>query len=320
MYDKNVCINLTSKCNANCSHCCFSCSPHSTIAMENTYIKKLVTEFSKNSNVEVVSFTGGEIFLNYTFLEELLTITKKYNKKITLISNGFWGCSKKLLKKYFSDFQKYNVVALTISYDEYHERFVKINSIKNIFEYSRQFPNIDISLNMAVTKNKMSDKILCDLGSSILGIKITKFPMLSVGAAKEKINEEDIHKFHNIEINKNMLFCPGYEIVYHHDGEIYPCCSPAIFETKITLREEENQTLERTNEKLKSNLLLYIIRKEGFNWFLDILKRENLLNQFNIPLNFSSACSICCNLFNTNEKISFFKPYMKEYYNENFKI
>ncbi|EGQ3889604.1 hypothetical protein I0614_000169, partial [Staphylococcus pseudintermedius] len=27
MYDKSVSINLTSKCNATCDHCCFSCSP-----------------------------------------------------------------------------------------------------------------------------------------------------------------------------------------------------------------------------------------------------------------------------------------------------
>ncbi|EGQ1587003.1 YydG family peptide radical SAM peptide maturase, partial [Staphylococcus pseudintermedius] len=31
MYDKSVSINLTSKCNATCDHCCFSCSPKSTI-------------------------------------------------------------------------------------------------------------------------------------------------------------------------------------------------------------------------------------------------------------------------------------------------
>ncbi|HCU8018157.1 TPA: YydG family radical SAM peptide epimerase, partial [Staphylococcus aureus] len=308
MYNKSVSINLDSKCNASCDHCCFSCSPFSSVKMEDSYIRTTVLEFAKNSEIDLISFTGGEIFLNYGFLEELLMITKNYNKKVTLISNGFWGSSRKLVRKYFSDFMKYNVVALTISYDEYHEPFVKVNSVKRIFEYSRYYPNVEVSLNMAVTKNKMSNIILSDLGSSILGKKITKFPMISVGAAKDKINEKDIHNFYNIKKDKNMLYCPGYEIVYHHDGEIYPCCSPAIFETQLSLRESKNQSFERTVEKLNSNLLLYIIRKEGFNWFLDILKEKSLLDTFEIPENFPSVCSICGSLFNTTEKINFFKP------------
>ncbi|HAR7302011.1 TPA: YydG family peptide radical SAM peptide maturase [Staphylococcus aureus] len=316
MYNKSVSINLDSKCNASCDHCCFSCSPFSSVKMEDSYIRTTVLEFAKNSEIDLISFTGGEIFLNYGFLEELLMITKNYNKKVTLISNGFWGSSRKLVRKYFSDFMKYNVVALTISYDEYHEPFVKVNSVKRIFEYSRYYPNVEVSLNMAVTKNKMSNIILSDLGSSILGKKITKFPMISVGAAKDKINEKDIHNFYNIKKDKNMLYCPGYGIVYHHDGEIYPCCSPAIFETQLSLRESKNQSFERTVEKLNSNLLLYIIRKEGFNWFLDILKEKSLLDTFEIPENFPSVCSICGSLFNTTEKIIFFKPYMERYYNE----
>lgn len=320
MYDKSVTVNLDSKCNAACDHCCFSCSPQSTVKMEDSYIRDIVLEFSKNPNIEIISFTGGEIFLNYNFLEELLAITKSYDKKVTLISNGFWGASRKLLKKYFDDFKKYNVIALTISYDEYHEPFVKLKSVKNIFEYRMKYPEIEVSLNMTVTKDKMSDKILNELGSSILGVKITKFPMITVGAAKSKISKENIHSFHNIESDKNLLFCPGYEIVYHHDGEIYPCCSPAIFETKISLRENKHQTLERTIEKLNSNLLLYIVRKEGFNWFLDILREQDLLNEFAIPQNFTSVCSVCSSLFNTEEKINFFKPYMKEYYYETIKV
>ncbi|EGQ4248405.1 YydG family peptide radical SAM peptide maturase, partial [Staphylococcus pseudintermedius] len=50
MYDKSVSINLTSKCNATCDHCCFSCSPKSTIKMEDFYIRETVLEFAKDSN------------------------------------------------------------------------------------------------------------------------------------------------------------------------------------------------------------------------------------------------------------------------------
>ncbi|MCI2791608.1 MULTISPECIES: YydG family radical SAM peptide epimerase [Staphylococcus] len=320
MYNKSVSINLSSKCNAECAHCCFSCSPKSNQKMSNASIEKIIIDFCQNKDVEVISFTGGEIFLNYDYLESLLKITKSYDKKVTLISNGFWGASRRLLKKYFSDFQKYNVIALTISYDEFHAPFVKLNSVKRIFEYRLEYPNIDVSLNMAVTKDKMSDEIIKNLGSAIIGIKITKFPLISVGAAKCNIPDDMIHNFYDIDKDEKLLRCPGYEIVYHHDGEIYPCCSPAIFETELSLREDQNQGLERTIEKLNSNLLFYIIRREGLSWFVKILKDNNLLYEFDIPSEFSSVCSVCCKLFNSIEKINFFKPYMEEYYYETFEV
>lgn len=93
-----------------------------------------------------------------------MEIIKPYEKQITLISNGFWGLSKKKVQEYFHDMNSLNVIALTISYDEYHAPFVKSSSIKNILEHSRKYPDIDISLNMAVTKDKMSNHILEELG------------------------------------------------------------------------------------------------------------------------------------------------------------
>lgn len=71
MYDKTVAINLDSKCNASCDHCCFACSPTSTMRMQKEYIRELVNEFAINKTIHVISFTGGEIFLDYPFLKEL---------------------------------------------------------------------------------------------------------------------------------------------------------------------------------------------------------------------------------------------------------
>lgn len=45
-----------------------------------------------------------------------------------------------------------------------------------------------------------------------------------------------------------------------------------------------------------------------------------MLEEFNIKNEFSSICSICKNLFDSEEKIQYFIPYMKEYQYENFKV
>lgn len=311
MYN-NVVINLGSKCNAACAHCCFSCSPTSSESMDHDYIRQLVYDLASNNNIKVISFTGGEIFLNYSFLKELLETIKPFSKIVTLISNGFWGMSRKNTINYFEDMEYYNVTNLTISYDEFHEPYVKLDSIKNILECSRDFPNTKVSLNMAVTKNKMSNHILERLGDSLLGIKVTKFPLMPVGEAKNE-DTEAIHHIYNLS-NERSLHCPGFEIVYHFDGQIYPCCSPAIFETKLHLRESSNQSFERTVEKINSNILFYIMRKEGFKWFIDIIQNNMEFKHIKIPEQFSSICTICNLIFKDEENIRLLTPYMMEYY------
>ncbi|ULG73139.1 YydG family radical SAM peptide epimerase [Macrococcus brunensis] len=318
MYNKIVTINLTSKCNAKCDHCCFSCSPQSTMKMEKNYIINLVKEFCENETIETISFTGGEIFLDYNFLLQLYELILPYGKAITVISNGFWGSSQKLIEKYFKDMKKYNVQALTISHDEFHKPFVKTKNVKSILKYAQQIDGISVSLSVAVTKDMMSHNILKELDDALLGIAVTKFPLIDVGEAKY-IDSTKIHSLYTLD-NKKALNCPGYEIVYHHDGDIYPCCSPGIFETELSLRYDKNQSFEETVDFLYTNLLLYIIRKESFSWFINILEKNQMMKEFNIKNEFSSVCSICKNLFDSEEKIQYFIPYMREYQNEHLKI
>lgn len=305
-------MNLGAKCNAACGHCCFSCSPASTESMDRNYIKKLVQHLADNNSIKVISFTGGEIFLDYPFLKELLEIIRPYKKVITLISNGFWGISSKRTLEYFEEMEYYNVNALTISYDEFHEPYVKIEAIRNILKYSRDFPKTRVSLNMAVTRDKMSNHILEELGDSLLGIRVTKFPLMPVGESKN-VGMDQFQHIYKLS-NEKSLFCPGFEIVYHFDGNIYPCCSPAVFDTKLNLRESYEQSFERTVEKLNSNILFYIMRKEGFKWFINVIQENPEFKHIEIPDQFSSICNICNIIFKSDENIDLLTPYMMEYY------
>lgn len=65
----------------------------------------LLVQESKSSEcfnkIKTISFTGGEIFLNYPFLYNLLKIVNSSGKISTLISNGFWGREIETVKKIF---------------------------------------------------------------------------------------------------------------------------------------------------------------------------------------------------------------------------
>lgn len=307
-----VVINLGSQCNAKCNHCCFSCNPYDNTKMNDEQIKFIVQDAIDNKDVRTISFTGGEIFLYKKIFIELLVMIKKSNKKVTIISNGIWGKSLKSAEDFLKILDEYNVDSVTLSHDEFHAEYVPTKYIQNILLVARNFRKIKIVLNMAVTPTKMSNSIIKELGDSILGIRLTKFPLMKVGAART-LNTEEFFNLKSISDTEG-LFCPGYEVVYHYDGGIYPCCSPAVFETALNLRETLNQKFELSIKKLNSNLLLYIIRKEGLNFFVDIVKNNPSIFSISFPEKFTSSCEICNILFRDKETITKFIPFMKDYY------
>ena len=67
MYGKSVSINLNSKCNAMCDHCCFSCSPKSTIKMKDSYVyilecsdKTFYTGYTNDLEKRLKSHSSGK--------------------------------------------------------------------------------------------------------------------------------------------------------------------------------------------------------------------------------------------------------------------
>ncbi|WP_348921455.1 YydG family radical SAM peptide epimerase [Enterococcus rotai] len=311
---ESVVVNLGARCNATCEHCCFSCSPSKKDSLGKSEIIELVKNFSKNMKVKVISFTGGEIFLNYSFLKELLEIVHLSGKKSTLITNGFWGESVEKVRLYFKDMKKLGVTNLAISHDDFHAKFVKTESIKNILEESRKHSSIQVVVNIAVSQSNMGNQIIDTLEKAALGIPLTKFPLISVGEA-ENMDDSEFQKIYSID-HAEQLECPGYEPVYHFDGNVYPCCSPAVFDTALILNEEPYQSFDKTIEKMNSNLLLYIMRKEGFKWFIEIVMSNQEFSHMQIEEKFSSICTICRQLFKTEENIKLFTPYMREYYEQ----
>lgn len=310
----SVVVNLGAKCNAACEHCCFSCSPKKKETLVKNEIIELVKNFSKNPKVNIISFTGGEIFLNYPFLSQLLEIVNSNGKKSTLISNGFWGRDPEKIQKYFSDMRKMGVTNLSISHDDFHAKFVKTSYIRNILIESRKYPDIQIVVNIAVSKSNTGDKVIYELGESTLGIPITKFPLIPVGEA-ENMNDDEFQNIYSLN-TPEQLKCPGFEPVYHFDGNIYPCCSPAVFDTALTLNDEPYQNFDKTIEKMNSNLLLYIMRKEGFSWFINIVSKNSEFSHIKIEKEFSSICSVCRQLFKTKNNIKLLTPYMRKYYEQ----
>ncbi|MCY7230080.1 YydG family radical SAM peptide epimerase, partial [Streptococcus agalactiae] len=262
-----------------------------------------------HEDVELVSLTGGEALLRKSKVLETIHRLSILGKDVTLITNGFWATNDKNTKSLLTSLRTAGLRYLTVSYDNYHSEYIPVDNIKRLFLHIKKF-DIEVALNMVVDKKNRGVDLLDKLGESIFGVPITIVPASPVGRAKN-LNMEDLYLK---TIDELELTCPatGWEFVIHHDGYVYPCCSPSVFETNLRIGSIGDADISELEDKFYSNMLLYILKREGFTWFIDKMKLDLTGKKF------VSSCEVCKFIFSDMNKIKSITDDIKEYYVKEF--
>ncbi|MCL2398283.1 MAG: 4Fe-4S cluster-binding domain-containing protein [Defluviitaleaceae bacterium] len=122
----NHCGIMTNyQCNAACRHCLYACSPDRS----GGYISKETAQDICTSLVKggckSVHIGGGEPFLNFNGLINLLEATRKTGIQVDYIeTNGFWAADENLATSYLHELSKAGVDALCISLDPFHAEYI----------------------------------------------------------------------------------------------------------------------------------------------------------------------------------------------------
>lgn len=303
---KNIAISLTHKCNAHCEHCCFDCSPSNTRSLSTTIIKELVDFAVNNKHIKRVSFTGGEPFLRENLLYESIKEVKDSEKITTCVTNGFWAKDMKTTKEKLQKLYILGLDTLSISFDDFHQRYINLENIKNILRCRIQIP-IKMSLNMTITNKDTGLLLINKLDNNLLDIPINRHAVIMCGRAKNITKNNFIQRYN---IN-NCLACGDRTLFINSDGKCYPCCSPVIAETCLCLGDIHKESIDVVWKRFTNNKLLYIIKKEGLNWFIDICRKDNIIKFREM---YGSPCEVCKNIFKNINTIEKLLPYIEKYH------
>lgn len=308
---RSVGLNLDSKCNARCAHCCVSSSPNATLSLDDEAVDRILDDLLRHDEVREIGLTGGEPLLRR---ERTLSIIRRIagsGRVVSCVSNGFWGVTPKAARTMFSRLEHAGLSDLTISYDDFHAPHVSVARIRNVLDASR-LSRVRVILNMCVTRTHTSNALIEQLGESVLGIQITKFPAMPAGEGRKLPDSE----FQRRPLGEHDLHCPGLEVIYHHDGRIYPCCSPPIFDTKMTLGIAGTEPYALTVAKIERNALFGIIQREGFEWFLDALQEVAPESPAATVREVVSACELCGIIFKDEASLEKLRPRILEYHRQ----
>lgn len=265
---KKIYIEITNRCNLNCSFC----------SIDNRENKELTKEQFKSILDKINDYTDyiylhvkGEPLL-HTALEDILDITKIYNKKVCITTNGT------LLKEKYHILKKYNnIYQINISL---HSENKKDNYLESIFEVVDNL-NTYISYRLWTLDNdKMDDRLkgICDklkekykIESLYNGIKLADKVYLSID-----------NKFVWPDINNNYYDDVGYcqggksQLAILSDGTISICCLDSKGESD--LGNIFSSTMEEilTSDKYQNSIKYFRDNK----CYLDICKHCSYKDRF----------------------------------------
>lgn len=303
MHYSTIGLMLTNRCTANCSICCFQCTPDNTGIINKADAMRFIQSASEVNDIDTIAFTGGEAFLCFDLLKELAVLAKDTGKECTVLTNAYWANNESSAKLKLKELKNIGLVDVGISYDEYHKSYIPI---KNVINYIRAAKSVDC---MAVIQSIVSSEPdlgwINEIGPDLADAVLKFIPLYPVGGAEEM----DTGLIHKGRSHQSCLCRKSGSMFVEYDGTIWPCCSPFVQKTVLSVGNIKTQDVPVTLQKLKKHIVLNRLRRYGFDYFLDLIRQHNI--PIKIPDSIVSSCELCATLFNQENYIKFF-PYVFE--------
>ncbi len=282
--------------------CCFESTPKSTETLDRDRILSYIAESKDIEEIKTISFTGGEPFLTFEDLTMLVTAAKKAKKKVTTITNGYWATTYQKAYDKLAVLKKAGLDHLSLSHDSYHREYVQTIYVKNILNAAVNL-ELHTTLAMVVVKDEKIGEIIDDLGNGLYSPQISVVPCLPAGGACKTFKDEQFDR--SLAIRGLRCIYDG-NIIVSYDGYIYPCCSQMVLDTGLTMGDYSKLTLHESLNKIKNNALLYLLRNEPLDGFVNYAKKEIGIE---VPDKVVNACELCALLF-CPKNIENFSPYV----------
>lgn len=316
-----VAILLTDKCTAECEMCCFSCSPRNNNVIDKKIVKRTIEQASQMNSIFTIGFSGGEVFIYYEFLMEMIDYATKLGLQTTCTTNGFWATTYETTLDKLIELKKKGLSKIGLSVDHYHQRFVDIDNIKNILKACKRI-GMPVDIGSVITKSTSDlSELLFEIKDYMINVPHFRAACLPFGNASNLV-KEDLYYDENL-FSRDEIKC--YELNFfsiYTNGDVYPCCSQAGVIPCLRLGNIKTDTLEGMLSKYRGNMYIRIIKKHGLSWFVNIAQKENLQDIMNCK--YVSKCELCNRLLNNkifldvvqkyiqNEKELIYKKYMSE--------
>lgn len=313
---------ITYKCNAQCSHCCFECSPSNNIAISPEMIEKILRE---SKTFTKITISGGEPFLDFMALESLIEAVSDCGnfREISVVTNCYWAGTFEKAIKILTNMKMKGLGFLGISCDEFHKEFIPFKNVVNAVKAALE-TGIHVQLNVILGYGEFQKKELPEY--------ITD--MILPGIGENKLLKESVTEFsRSFKGEKTGITvlcgkmspagraptCPGGDIGYssvrpswdngcilkpgmsksahenqvffiHPDDRCFPCCSLYSFENHLCIGNLKENSISEIIERANNDQFLKMVSRIGLSGIKEVV--DNHFERYR-NAEFSDVCGFC---------------------------
>lgn len=264
------------------------------------FYKKCIEDASRIPNLaKNAHFAGGEPFLYFQQLLELVQHARKHGFSISIVTNGFWGSNSESAKDHISCLVDAGLSRVELSTDSFHKEFITTQTVKGAIRILKA-AGVDIVLRVVTTRKHMIDEAIRDLGLEDLdGLEIVGSPVVPVGRALSAVPEEEYYLSQSGSIGACSTLL---NLTIRWDGNVFPCCAGSELIPSLSLGNTNSMPLNIIVRNAEWNILLKKLVSQGPASFFPILQQAGLAHK--ISPQYTNICHACTRLFADPEVVS----------------
>lgn len=297
--EKKLILQYLDACNLACRHCIVSSAPGLKPKLPLEKSKEIMREASLSGYQELV-LTGGEPFLLYGMLRDLIEEAKRLGQKASVTSNAFWANSVDEAERKLLPLKQAGLDKIHLSYDRPHqEEGIPFAYIENAMEAAKR-----VGLPFAVWLVFLRDDAeVFDLKGRLEseGIEVRFSGVIAMGRGRSLAAEE---------VPRYDAACLGHGcatfgfLVITPRGDVYACCNSApeaSRENPLSLGNVFEMPFREILHKKNKLLLHELISRFGPRYLYKLLPKP-MQKDIDGELH---PCQFCTRMLNDPEKADY---------------
>lgn len=301
---RRLMIAYTSRCNAACDHCAADSGPLRREQLPKTRALRCIDR-AAGVGISSIGLTGGEVFLYFDDLVEILGHANELGMSGLVDTNGFWATSLPEALARLSELAGHGLRYLRLSTDRYHQEFVPLPRVVNALQAARE---LGIRASVTVCYLRDDPTTLATVAAvSGLASNITFQPISACGRASDMPPESMVLRpFAEVGKPCDALTAPAISPA----GRVSLCCAPPLYlddelarRSPLVLGWLDEEPLDAILCRAREDPFLRLLAAHGAGY---IVSRLNALESGFYSVRdegYASTCDLCVELLGSSHYV-----------------
>lgn len=295
---KVIGLLYTRACPLACAHCITESSPQAKERMRLREARDYLPAIAGFG--AQLCFTGGEPFLHYKEIAELIREAKRLGLHVSLVTGAGWARTEATMRARLLTLVEAGLDGLCISWDRYHEAFAKADGAATLAKIAA---DLGVKVNVRAVVAAKGDMDAYHKTFDGLPVSPDGHEVIRLGRAMSLPEEHFSFEEEPPRGVCNTVFSP----VVEPDGNVYVCCGPARFcrrPSPLLLGNAREEPLERILSRALEDPILEIIYNLGPYGLYHLLKSHAAdMSAFTRRAKYTGICELCLDITDSPELV-----------------